>query len=80
MSSAVISALLANEKRNFLVKAVDEKVKKLVLVDLTVCLFGFRHLQQADVLTKRLCEVLRVRCDRLLEIVFQFPDADVGAR
>jgi len=42
MSSAVISALLANE-RNFLVKAVDEKVKKLVLVDLTVCLFGFRH-------------------------------------
>jgi len=42
MSSAVISALLANERRNFLVKAVDEKVK-LVLVDLTVCLFGFRH-------------------------------------
>jgi len=33
---------LANERRNFLVKAVDEKVKKLVLVDLTVCLFG-RH-------------------------------------
>jgi len=41
MSSAVISALLANET-TFLVKAVDEKVK-LVLVDLTVCLFGFRH-------------------------------------
>jgi len=37
MSSTVISALLANERRNFLVKAVDEKVKKLVLVDLTVC-------------------------------------------
>jgi len=32
MSSAVISALLlANESENFLVKAVDEKVKKLVL-------------------------------------------------
>jgi len=43
MSSAVISALLANERRNFLVKAVDEKVKKLVLVDPPVCLFGFRH-------------------------------------
>jgi len=43
MSSAVISALLANESENFLVKAVDEKVKKLVLVDPTVCLFGFRH-------------------------------------
>jgi len=42
MSSAVISALLANESENFLVKAVDEKVKKLVLVDPT-CLFGFRH-------------------------------------
>jgi len=32
-SAAVISALLANESENFLVKAVDEKVKKLVLVD-----------------------------------------------
>jgi len=42
MSSAVISALLANESETS-VKAVDEKVKKLVLVDLTVCLFGFRH-------------------------------------
>jgi len=47
MSSAVISALLVT-RRNFLVKAVDEKVKKLVLVDLTVCLFGFRHTFQQE--------------------------------
>jgi len=60
MSSAVISALLANEKRNFLVKAVDEKVK-LVLVDLTVCLFGFRHTFSKQTLTKRLCEVLSLK-------------------
>jgi len=42
MSSAVISALLANE-RKLPRQGGDEKVKKLVLVDLTVCLFGFRH-------------------------------------
>jgi len=41
MSSAVISALLANESGNFLVKAVDEKVKKLVLVDPTVSFVWF---------------------------------------
>jgi hypothetical protein len=28
---------------NFLVKGVDEEVKKLVLVDFTVCLLGLRH-------------------------------------
>ena len=28
---------------NFLVKGVDEEIKKLVLVDFTVCLLGFEH-------------------------------------
>ena len=30
-------------KSNFLVKSVDEKVKKLILVKFTVCLLGFEH-------------------------------------
>jgi len=30
-------------KSNFVVKSVDEKVKKLVLVKFTVCLLGFEH-------------------------------------
>ena len=29
---------------NFLVKGVDEEIKKLVLVNLTVCSLGFRHI------------------------------------
>ena len=30
-------------KSNYLVESVDEKVKKLVLVNFTVCLLGIRH-------------------------------------
>jgi hypothetical protein len=42
-------------------------------VDFTVCLLGLRHnLQQADLSTNRLCEVLklqshRVRCDSIID-------------
>jgi len=41
MSSAVISALLANESEKLRRQAVDEKVKKLVLVDPTVFVVWF---------------------------------------
>jgi hypothetical protein len=43
---------------HFLVKRVDEEVKKLVLVDFTVCLVVFGQPQQADFSTNGLCEVL----------------------
>jgi hypothetical protein len=36
-------SVVCKAKRDFLVKAVDEKVKKLVLVNFTVCLLGSRH-------------------------------------
>jgi len=60
MSSAVISALLANESETSSSRRLTRKSSKLVLV---VSHLGDRlfvwfqtHLQQADVLTKRLCE------------------------
>lgn len=36
-------SVVGEVERNFLVKAVDEEVKELVLVNLTVCLLGRRH-------------------------------------
>jgi hypothetical protein len=36
-------SVVAESDRNFLVKGVDEEIKKLVLVDFTVCLLGLRH-------------------------------------
>jgi len=33
----------SENKSNFVVKSVDERVKKLVLVKFTVCLLGFEH-------------------------------------
>jgi hypothetical protein len=35
--------VLSECESNFLVKGVDEEVKKLVFVDSIVCLLGFRH-------------------------------------
>jgi hypothetical protein len=36
-------SVLAEGDRNFLVNRLDEEVKKLVLVDFTVCLLGIGH-------------------------------------
>jgi hypothetical protein len=36
-------SVVRKAERNFLVKLVDEKVKELVFVDVTVCLLGRRH-------------------------------------
>jgi hypothetical protein len=35
--------VLSESESNFLVKGVDEEVKKLVVVDSIVCLLGLRH-------------------------------------